>query len=302
MGYQFKLKESLAEGVRRIAEEQLNQAIEKLTHREEDPHETIHEVRKHFKKLRGLIRLVRFGLGDDYKRLNVWYRDAGRRLSRVRDAESMLESLQALQERFTDSEYADLFLEFENVFQERKQKLVAEWIDLEQELSTLQEQLQGELEAVADWKIKGTASKVIRHGVQQTYARGQDALAQLHQEPGDELFHECRKRCKYQLYHMRLLSNIWPPIMTARIAELDQLNDYLGDDHDLTVMTQLVTGKNESLGVSAARVEQLLALIGQQRQILQAAAFPLADRIFVEKPKAFSRRIKGYWKLWRKET
>ena len=63
-------------------------------------------------------------------------------------------------------------------------------------------------------------------------------------------------------------------MLTARIAELDLLNDYLGDDHDLTVMTQLITGEVDSFG-SSANVEQLLSLIGQQRQTLQSAAFQM---------------------------
>ncbi|QDT40828.1 CHAD domain protein [Gimesia alba] len=300
MGYQFKQQESLASGVRRIAGEQLSQAIRELKNAEQNPHQMIHEVRKHFKKLRGLIRLVRYGLGDDYARLNVWYRDAGRRLSRVRDAESMLESLQKLKARFSDLEQTDLFSEFENRFLARKQKLVEEWIDLDLELQNLAQQLESELEAVASWKIKGKAAKIIRDGLQQTYQRGSEALATLHQSPNDELFHECRKRSKYHLYHMRLINAVWPPMLTARITELDLLNDYLGDDHDLTVMTQLITGEADSFG-SSANVEQLLLLIGQQRQTLQAAAFQMADRMFAEKPKAFARRMQGYWNLWRDE-
>ncbi|MCA9016343.1 MAG: CHAD domain-containing protein, partial [Planctomycetaceae bacterium] len=265
------------------------------------PHQTIHEVRKHFKKLRGLMRLVRSGLGDDYARLNVWYRDAGRRLSRVRDAESMLESLQKLKDRFSDPAYADLFSEFESSFLARKQKLVEEWIDLDLELQNLSQQLEAALDAVADWKIKGKAAKIVRDGLQRTYQRGAVALAALHQSPDDELFHECRKRCKYHLYHMRLISNVWPAMLTARISELDLLNDYLGDDHDLTVMTQLITAETEAFGLSSARVEQLLTLIRQQRQTLQTAAYQMADRMFAEKPKAFGSRMLDYWNLWRDE-
>lgn len=300
MGYQFKQQESVANGVRRIAGEQLSQAIRELKNAEQNPHQTIHEVRKHFKKLRGLIRLVRSGLGDDYPRLNVWYRDAGRRLSRVRDAESMLESLQKLKDRFADPEYAELFAEFETRFLDRKQKLVEEWIDLDLELQNLSQQLEAALAAVEVWKMKGKATKIIRDGLQQTYQRGADALTALHQSPDDELFHECRKWSKYHLYHMRLISDAWQPMLTARIAELDLLNDYLGDDHDLTVMTQLITSETETLA-SSANAEQLLSRIHEQRQTLQTAAFQMADRIFAEKPKAFARRMQAYWDLWRDE-
>ncbi|HAW27043.1 MAG TPA: hypothetical protein DCY03_02820, partial [Planctomycetaceae bacterium] len=199
MGYQFKQQESLASGVRRIAGEQLSQAIQILQDPEQNRHYAIHEVRKRFKKLRGLVRLVRSGLGDEYTAVNVWYRDAGRRLSRIRDAESLLESLQSLQERFPDPAYSALFAEFENRLQTRKQKVVDEWVDLDQELKQLSSELQQAKQLVENWKIKGASTKVLKAGLKLNYQRGVEALTQLHQSPSDELFHECRKRSKYHL-------------------------------------------------------------------------------------------------------
>jgi len=298
MSYQFKQQESLTEGVRRIVREQLNQAIHELKHSEQDPHQVIHEVRKQFKKLRGLICLVRSGLGGKYSRLNLWYRDAGRGLSRVRDAESMLESLQKLRERYSDSVYQETFAYFENKFLARKQKVVEEWIDLDSELNKLSEHLTTANRSTENWKIKGKAEKVIFNSLQQNYQRGVEALKKLHQNPDDELFHECRKRSKYLLYHMRLISGIWEPVLVACIEELEQLNDLLGDDHDLAVMTQLITSETETFH-SSDNVNQLQALIRQQRQEIQSRTFKLADRIYAEKPKAFARRMRVYWNLWR---
>lgn len=300
MGYLFKQQESLAKGVRRIAQEQLNQAMSELKNPERDRHQAIHGVRKQFKKMRGLIRLVRLGLGDSYSGINAYYRDAGRRLSRVRDAESMLESLRKLRERFPDTAHQALFSEFETKLLDRKQSIVEEWTDLDVELENLSEQLEEAHRNVENWKIKGSSGKVIRVGLQQTYQRGAKALNSLHLCPSDELLHECRKRSKYHLYHMRLICDIWKPILTARIAELDHLNDLLGDDHDLAVMTELIQSEAETLG-SSTGIDRLQTLIDQQRQEFQSAAFKLADRIYAEEPQAFARRMKGYWKLWREK-
>ncbi|MCH9656232.1 MAG: CHAD domain-containing protein [Planctomycetes bacterium] len=296
MGYQFKQQESLTTGVQRIAREQLSQAILELKQSEQNPHRAIHEVRKQFKKLRGLIRLVRSGLGGEYSRLNVWYRDAGRGLSRVRDAESMLESLQKLRERFPDSTCEELFLDFENKFVTRKQKIVDEWIDLD--LSKLRDQLKVAYESIEAWKIKGKAGQVLSQSLKQNYQHGAEALKKLHQNPDDNLFHDCRKRSKYLLYHMKLINESWKPILSAYIVELDLLNNLLGDDHDLAVMTHLITGETETFQ-SSANVNRFQALICQQRQEFQSAALQLADRIYAEKPKAFARRMRVYWTLWR---
>jgi ribosomal protein S13 len=56
----------------------------------------VHQARKRFKKILGLIRLIRFELGDKYKLENVFYRDIGRKLSNVRDAQAMIETLDIL--------------------------------------------------------------------------------------------------------------------------------------------------------------------------------------------------------------
>ncbi len=301
MGYQFKQDESLANGVRRIAQEQLSQAIRELQNPMRDQHTAIHEVRKQFKKLRGLIRLVRSGLGDEYSRLNAWYSAAGRRLSRVRDAESMLESLKKLRARFCNSENAELFSKFERKFLSRRQNIVKEWIDLDRELEKLSEQLEEARRSVMNWTIKGAAGKIITHGLQQTYQQGAKALKKSHLCPNDERLHECRKASKNHLYHMRLIVDLWQPVLSARIVELDQLNDLLGDDHDLVVMTQLMQSDEAILG-SPADIDLLLRMIKQRKEELQSMAFKIAGRVYAEKPKAFARRMRAYWNLWRNES
>ncbi|MEQ9071302.1 MAG: hypothetical protein RLO18_31495, partial [Gimesia chilikensis] len=49
-------------------------------------------------------------------------------------------------------------------------------------------------------------------------------------------------------------------------------------------------------------IDQLLTLIGQQREELQSAGLALADRIYAEQPKAFAQRLQAYWKLWQKRS
>lgn len=98
MSYYIKSEESIASGVRRIAEEQTDKAINALRENE-NPGEIIHKVRKHLKKLRALMRLVRDELESDvYKPNNVFYRDLGRQLSDLRDVTSLLETLELLRE------------------------------------------------------------------------------------------------------------------------------------------------------------------------------------------------------------
>src|SRR3954470_9303141 len=101
--YRLRAQEDAADGVRRIARGQTDLAIEHLDESSGDGAEAIHEARKAFKRLRALVRLSRDALGDEvYRRENAAFRAAGRRLSGVRDAAVMVETLDDVRRRFHD--------------------------------------------------------------------------------------------------------------------------------------------------------------------------------------------------------
>ncbi len=101
MAYRFKRKESVSEGIRRIVVEQSSKAAGELAGENPDIHDGVHNARKAFKKIRSLLRLARKDLGKDlYKKENKRFRNAKNRLASVRDAEAMIETFDALSERF----------------------------------------------------------------------------------------------------------------------------------------------------------------------------------------------------------
>src|SRR5215218_6380456 len=100
----FRLRdgESAPNGIQRIACGQLDMSIERLEGAtDEDTGTAVHETRKSLKRLRTTVRLARGELGDEvYRRENVAFRDAGRRLAGTRDSQVVLETLDALSERY----------------------------------------------------------------------------------------------------------------------------------------------------------------------------------------------------------
>ena len=83
MSYTLVTGETLTEAARRVAGEQLDDAIDDLSDAvDDDPTEAIHDARKRCKKVRGLVRAVRPALGEDvYRVANDTARDAARELS-----------------------------------------------------------------------------------------------------------------------------------------------------------------------------------------------------------------------------
>ena len=91
MAFRLKRRESVADGVRRIVRRQIDDALDNLQSRAD---EAVHDARKCFKRVRAVLRLVGDGLGNEaYDRENACFRDAGRPLTEVRDAEALVEAI-----------------------------------------------------------------------------------------------------------------------------------------------------------------------------------------------------------------
>src|SRR3990170_5834331 len=103
---QFRLRdgERVPGGLRRVARGQLELAIERLEgDTDEELGTAVHETRKSLKRLRATVRLARDELGDEvYRRENSAFREAGRRLAGARDSRVLLETLDALSDRYLD--------------------------------------------------------------------------------------------------------------------------------------------------------------------------------------------------------
>ena len=102
MSYRLQGDETVQDGLRRCAREQLDRAIGELTYSvHDDPVEAVHDARKALKKSRSLLRLGRGTLnGDGRRRENATLRHAGCLLSSARDAEVMLEAVDDLADRY----------------------------------------------------------------------------------------------------------------------------------------------------------------------------------------------------------
>jgi hypothetical protein len=77
-----------------------------------------------------------------------------------------------------------------------------------------------------------------------------------------------------------------------------RLTDYLGEDHDLTVLREMALAHPSELPDGA--LEALLALIERRQGQLRKKAVLLGSRLFEEKPKQFVARFGQYWRQWRR--
>jgi len=297
MAYRFRRKESVAQGVRRIVVEQSVKAARELGGDTPDSHDGVHNARKSFKKIRSILRLARGDLADEiYRRENGWFRDAGRRLSAVRDAEAMVETCDHLAERYPDSANCASLRDLRQALVRRRERIAQDEQDLEGQAGALAAELEAIPSRVAEWPLTHKGFAALAPGLKRCYRQGRKALKHAYGSPSDERFHEWRKRVKDYWYHCRLLRRSWPDFMESRIAELSELADLLGDEHDLAVLQQTLDSEGEKLEGNA----YLLRCLGRQRQDeLRRQAAELGRKVYHAKTSAFVDEIADHWESWK---
>ncbi len=300
MPYRLLEDESTRGGLRRCAREQVESAIQELTERvHDDPVEAVHDARKSLKKERSLLRLVRGSMPpSERKRENAALREAGRRLSIARDADVMVEALNKIAERYA-GQFPGTAVDAIRARLEHEREVAK----LELMASGLPAAVAGDLQAVLlrvdQWQLRRGGWKAIGPGLRRGYRDGRKAAGVARKRPSDANLHEWRKRCKDLWYHLRLLEETAPHAVRAHAEDAHLLTELLGDDHDLAVLQESLRGSGGQVPVDTAAV---LAAIGHRRGQLQEEAFFLARRVYAESPKAFTGRLRAYWKGWRAQS
>lgn len=299
MSYRIQPETRLSKNIRRIICKQIDKAIEEINTEGHDRHRVVHQVRKRCKKIRAVLRLVRPHSGLDYALENAFFRDAARLLSELRDAQVVLETYDHLMDVFGPQIERSSFEPIRQALLLRHKQIVEE-IDMEERLAEFLSRLHDARNRVANWSLDTQGFKPITAGLGKTHRRARKTMRLAYKTLEDVRLHTWRKRVKYHLYHARLLQPLWPAMLDAYIAELTQLSDLLGDDHNLAVLRQIFLTSSEDLG-PPQMIRTLLGLLEQQRGQLQLQARTLGERLFAEKSKALLCRWHQYWNAWHAE-
>jgi CHAD domain-containing protein len=288
MSYRLPLGEPAPDALHAVVDERLQRALRRLREEhDDDPVKAVHGARKDLKKTRAALRLARPGMPRSvYRRENARLRDIGRRMSGGRDADVMVETVDALAERWAGQLPKRQFTTLGRRFAERAQEARDDT-----PADALARDLAAAREHARAWPLEACDDGTLRAGAARAYRRGRKALAAAEEDASTERLHEWRKRAKDLWYHHRLLAEAWPGPVKAFADEADRLGKLLGDDHDLATLSERLDDDIAPPSVDVALIEQLIAA---RRAELQAEAFELGRRIYAEKPKAFARRLGRY--------
>jgi CHAD domain-containing protein len=265
MPYRLRKNEPVAEGVKRVAAEQIDHACGQLAQKS-DTEKAVHEARKNVKKTRALLLLAGYG-GED-KRL----RNIGRALSELRDAAVMIEVFDALLEKHQAALKKESFAGIRRGLVESMRSA-----DAGRAVTSALAGLHAARQRLERWPIEDALSD----GLETSYRRGRKALARATKNGAPQNYHDFRKRVKEHWYHMRLLGSL-----ESRTAGLKELEGWLGDHHNLAVLQEKLEKSPERFG-DEEWIKLFLALATNEQQELAQNSISLGRRLYEQKPKQF---------------
>jgi CHAD domain-containing protein len=293
MAYRFsKSQDTVQDGVRKIATELIDNAIE-ATKQRQNPEPTVHDLRKTCKRLRGLIRVVR-PVFADYRVENAAFRDAGRKLSHLRDTAVLIQTYDSLLEAYDDQVDRARFAPIRRRLT-LQQKRSAGHADIARRLEEFRQAMVDARGRVRRWRLSDDGFDALEPGIAKSYKRARRAMAAASKELSAETVHEWRKQVKDHWYHTRLLEPIWRKQMKTSGVVGRDLGELLGQHHDLDVFQQRLA---EGDMTDAADLEVLTGLAKRRQQALADEAFRMGARLLAEPPKNLTRRWRSYWQTW----
>ena len=292
MSYRLR-KKSLPREVQRVAREELEGALkEVLTVTDQDRSTAVHEARKHLKKIRALLRLLRPATGKAfYKRENAAMRKAAQTMSSIRDAHVRLQTIKKLTTRRSPAAFARI----QTMLAARLRQAI-EKLENENSSKEAASEMEHALCRLDDWPLKQVTTKSLRSGLTAACKKARRALAFARRDPTDENLHELRKRVKDLWYHLRLFGGNRRPPIAALIKRLRDLGQKLGDDHDFAM---LLAARAENPLPKPTDWEKLVTAIAARRPRMQRSALRLARKTLNRQPGAFADFVIGRWKTWR---
>ncbi len=295
MVYKLNKDSSLVKNISRIAHEEIEASLISLESL--NVHEAIHDIRKRLKKLRALSRLVRDELGEEnYKSINIYFRDLGKEISDFRDLTAHLETIELLNERFGKHLYVNFFRTFVKQIEEERNQMEEALRAQNFFTEHLVNKLSKAKEELINWPVDSNNIDIILPSIARVYRRGRYALNEAYEDPTKENFHEWRKRVKYLWYQTLLLQETWPNFFDTMEDEIHQLADHLGNDHDLMVLKEKILADDFSLK-DEGHQSLMIAIINEHSIFLRSAAKIKGELIYAETPEDFKKRIGKYTQI-----
>ena len=295
MGYRLKTNRPVAAEVKRIADKQLALALEQLhaigTARHD---EGLRQARRHVKKLRALLRLVRPVLADAYAGADRRLGKVSRMLAPIVDARAIIGTFAGVPP-FAAIDNGPEGIPTRDALHGA---LVARAgrIDRKGEVDRIvpkaRRLLLMERTRIDGWTLEATGVRAIAPGLEDSVRRTRKTMARAFDRPTATNYHAWRQRVKDLWLQIRLINERCGGGLAVECRRLEALDGCLGQYHDVLVLEAILHGERIVGRGDTMRGLRLLRAyeISLRRQAERSGRQALRDT-----PHQFERRVRRLW-------
>lgn len=299
MSYQLRQGEKLGPALRRICRQQIGNAIDIAIGENTTGDTPVHATRKHLKKARAALRLVRKEIGAGlFRKQDCCLHEVARLTSEIRDAEVRLQTVRELQGINQRHNRRGAYPKLETMLMMELENFMAAFAEWQLQAVPI---LERALSNVDHWPLDDFDCKQLRRAVQRSYKNARKALACAQDSPTPENFHKFRSKAKRLWYDLRILRPINPLVLKNLSDDLHALGGLLGRAHDLSFLSDRLR-RDEPTSDWGREGHKLLAVIEVNQCDLQRGAAELAEHFFAERPRDFGHRIGSWLEDWENDA
>jgi CHAD domain-containing protein len=292
MSYELRPEEPFSKGLKRIATEEIDSALNQLRQQPKGQDEAIHEARKSSKKFRALLRLARPALGDIvYRYENMAVRDASRLIAIARDSDVLVETLDDLVKFYKDE------LPQGDVFNVLRKKLVTRHrAEVSRAFDPKEKLVSGTITALSEAKrrvkfwVLSDDPKPYIESLSKVYRDGRQRLKDVQHKPTPHSFHDWRKQVKYLRHQLEILQPLSPELMAPMAKAYKDLGEELGTAHDVWVLHDLLE-QEPALLADVEKRALLLDYLKARQKSQELAGITNGIALYQEKPRKFVAKL-----------
>jgi CHAD domain-containing protein len=294
MAFRLRAEESVAHGLRRLARKELGSAHDQLNRTVRPRDEAVHEARKSVKKVRAIVEVVDADNGRGLAGCQKQLRKVNRALSRVRDAEAMVEILSKLREKHPRAIDEHTYARLRRHLATHKHD-VADGADDDGAWGKVERTLRKLRKEAKRWRPAHRGFAALAAGIDVSYRRGRKALRRVRAKPQADQFHEWRKQMKALWYQLRLVEGCYPGIRRD-VSVLRKAETWLGDDHNIVVLCEEL-----SKDASVCDIESLRHAASRYQCELRQQSIARASAVYRRTPEQYLRHVTSAWRAWRRK-
>jgi CHAD domain-containing protein len=250
----------------------------------------IHAARKNVKKARAALALLEEDRDQAVVKAAQRLRGVAHAIATLRDADAAVTTFDQLRQHFPGRLSARTYAMIRSRLVRAQRRAVSE-ARRDRTTQRAARVLHRVRASARDWRGPALPARALHRRLEHSYRATRNAMRAARKQTSAATLHKWRRRLKTFWYHLRLVEAL-APTLRIEIRRLKQLETWLGDDHNLSMLQVAVADAGELTRRVPGAVRELAAMSATLQGRLRRKEFALGKSLLAHRPGAFVRRLR----------